>query len=244
MAFEKRTWLARIGTGLNKFIIGNKDSEGKQTLTNAPDLPLTQEGDVISAENLNDLEDRIEAGLNEKQNTLTFDDVPTSGSNNPVKSGGVYTGLAGKQNTLTFDNAPTLGSTNPVTSGGVYTAIANLKLTKIWSADLYPPEPIDYPLTISLPSGSDRLLIEYVPNGGRNVSKYILVSRQNLTDSFEISETSLSGTNQLTVYTRKVTGLSSGLRFELANHYMGSDETAKNSILPYAIYKVGDIYNS
>lgn len=60
MAFEKRTWLARIGTGLNKFIIGNKDSEGKQTLTNAPDLPLTQEGDVISAENLNDLEDRID----------------------------------------------------------------------------------------------------------------------------------------------------------------------------------------
>ena len=213
MAFLKRTWLARIGTGLNKFIIGDKDSEGKQTLTNSPDS-VTQQGDVISAENLNDLEDRIEAGLNEKQNTLTFDDAPTSGSNNPVKS------------------------------GGVYTAIANLKLTKIWSADLYPPEPIDYPLTISLPSGSDRLLIEYVPNGGRNVSKYILVSRQNLTDSFEISETSLSGTNQLTVYTRKVTGLSSGLRFELANHYMGSDGTAENSILPYAIYKVGDIYNS
>lgn len=214
MAFVKRTWLARIGTGLNKFIIGNKDSEGKQTLTNAPDLPLTQIGDVISAENLNDLENRIEAGLNEKQNTLTFDNVPTSGSSNPVKS------------------------------GGIYTAIANLKLTKIWSADSYPPEPIDYPLTISLPSGSDRLLIEYVPNGGRNVSKHILVRRQNLTASFEISETSLSGTNQLTVYTRKVTGLSSGLRFELANHYMGSDETAKNSILPYAIYKVGDIYNS
>jgi len=31
--------------------------------------------------------------------------------------------LASKQNKLTFDNAPTTGSTNPVTSGGVYTAL-------------------------------------------------------------------------------------------------------------------------
>lgn len=33
------------------------------------------------------------------------------------------TGLAGKQNTLTFDTTPTSGSTNPVTSGGVYEKI-------------------------------------------------------------------------------------------------------------------------
>lgn len=59
MAFEKRNWLARIGTGLNKFFIGDKDSQGKQTLTNAPDS-VTQQGDVISADNLNDLEDRID----------------------------------------------------------------------------------------------------------------------------------------------------------------------------------------
>lgn len=32
-------------------------------------------------------------------------------------------GLAGKQNALTFDSAPTSGSSNPVTSGGVYSAI-------------------------------------------------------------------------------------------------------------------------
>ena len=32
-------------------------------------------------------------------------------------------GLAGKQNTLTLDSTPTSGSSNPVTSGGVYSAI-------------------------------------------------------------------------------------------------------------------------
>lgn len=36
----------------------------------------------------------------------------------------VDTALSGKQNTLTFDNTPTSGSTNPVTSGGVYTALS------------------------------------------------------------------------------------------------------------------------
>lgn len=87
-----------------------------------------------------------------KQDVLTFDDVPTYGSNNPAKSGGIYTAianaqvstdavptqgstkpvqsggvydaLAGKQDTLTFDATPTNGSTNPVTSGGVYNALA------------------------------------------------------------------------------------------------------------------------
>ena len=35
-----------------------------------------------------------------KQNALTFDDTPTQNSNNPVKSGGVYTALSGKQDTI------------------------------------------------------------------------------------------------------------------------------------------------
>lgn|GEM_PF-4387205 len=65
--FNRRTWLARIGTGLNKFIIGAKDADGKQALVNSPDT-VTQEGDVISANNLNDLEGRIESEFNNKVN--------------------------------------------------------------------------------------------------------------------------------------------------------------------------------
>ena len=124
MAFIKRTWLARIGIGLNKFIIGSPDSQGRQTLTSSPDS-ISQEGDVISAENLNDLEDRIETGFNGKQDTLTFDNAPTDESSNPVTSGGIYTALEGKQDTLTFDSVPTQDSLNPVTSGGIYSAIEN-----------------------------------------------------------------------------------------------------------------------
>ncbi len=62
--------------------------------------------------------------LNAKQNKLTFDNTPVSGSSNPVKSGGVYSALAGKQDNLTFDDAPVSGSSNPVKSGGVYSALA------------------------------------------------------------------------------------------------------------------------
>ena len=62
--------------------------------------------------------------LENKQDKLTFDDVPTDNSNNPVKSNGIYDALATKQNTLTFDNTPTDGSNNPVKSDGIYDALA------------------------------------------------------------------------------------------------------------------------
>lgn len=78
---------------------------------------------AINAARLNDLCSTVQT-LDEtmptKQDKLTFDNVPTSGSSNPVKSSGIYTALQGKQSSLTFDSTPTQGSTNPVTSGGVY----------------------------------------------------------------------------------------------------------------------------
>ena len=68
----------------------------------------------------------INLALAGKQDTLTFDNAPTQGSNNPVKSGGVYSALSQKQDTLTFDDSPTQGSNNPVKSGGVYTSVKTL----------------------------------------------------------------------------------------------------------------------
>lgn len=70
----------------------------------------------------------IYTALEQKQDVLTFDNAPTEDSNNPVKSGGIYSALEQKQDVLTFDNAPTANSDNPVKSDGVYTAVSD-KLT-------------------------------------------------------------------------------------------------------------------
>ena len=95
------------------------------------------------------------------QQALTFDDVPTEGSDNPVKSGGiydalqnidyqideeptegsthavssggVYDGLAAKQDALTFDDVPTHDSNNPVKSKGIYNSIKGLHRTVLAS---------------------------------------------------------------------------------------------------------------
>jgi len=56
--------------------------------------------------------------------SLSIDPSPTSGSPNPVSSGGVFAALAAKQASLTFDTAPTHGSTNPVTSAGIFAALS------------------------------------------------------------------------------------------------------------------------
>lgn len=55
MAFNKRNWKARQGTGLNFFSI---DGATPVPIVNQP-TTLTEAGDALSAGNLNDLEQRI-----------------------------------------------------------------------------------------------------------------------------------------------------------------------------------------
>ena len=50
-----------------------------------------------------------------KQDTLTFDDVPTDGSNNPVKSNGIYDALATKANTADLATVATTGDYEDLT---------------------------------------------------------------------------------------------------------------------------------
>lgn len=75
----------------------------------------------------------VESAIAGKQNVLTFDNSPTSGSNNPVKSSGIKAALDAKQNTLTFDNSPTLNSNNPVKSNGIKVELNEIdnKITNI-----------------------------------------------------------------------------------------------------------------
>ena len=95
-------------------------------------------------ESLHNVSDADKERWNAKQDALTFDNLPTQGSNNPVKSSGIYNRMhilataiqqtsedvvtlqqemPGKQNVLTFDNTPTANSDNPVKSKGIKSAI-------------------------------------------------------------------------------------------------------------------------
>ena len=115
--------------------------------------------DYYTKEEIDEAHLTISAALNElhdeKQNLLTFDTTPTSGSTNPVTSGGIVTYLLNNyyndqwvdmhllelqqamnaaiagieehyQPLLTFDSAPTQNSTNPVTSGGLYIVLGDI----------------------------------------------------------------------------------------------------------------------
>ena len=62
MAYIKRVWEGRTGSGLNKYIISEEDLNGKRTITSAPDKLITI-GDAISSENLNELEERINSAF-------------------------------------------------------------------------------------------------------------------------------------------------------------------------------------
>lgn len=75
-----------------------------------PSLPSVQDTDEVA----------IERG------TTTYKTTVEKLSDEIAQTGGVQTALAGKQDTLTFDNSPTNGSSNPVKSGGVYTAVNNV----------------------------------------------------------------------------------------------------------------------
>jgi len=90
--------------------------------------------------------------LDDKQDTLTFDDAPTQGSNNPVKSGGIYTALGNKQDTIAFNTtynpstnkAATMDDINSaitgvykVKGGATVTSLNGLTITESMNGDVY-----------------------------------------------------------------------------------------------------------
>ena len=76
--WSMKTWTARVCTGGNKFIIGEKDINGKQTIVNSPDS-IIEQGDNLSDVNLNDLEERIDGGFSFASNNLAFIERSPSG---------------------------------------------------------------------------------------------------------------------------------------------------------------------
>ena len=63
-----------------------------------------------------DLADEAKRTADGKQDPITIDDVPTSGSTNPVQSGGVYQALEGKQATLTAGANISIDGNNEISS--------------------------------------------------------------------------------------------------------------------------------
>lgn len=68
MAYQRKTWKGRQGTGLNKFSI---NGASPVPVINQPDS-ITEQGDALSAANLNDLEGRIASEFTEVETPATI----------------------------------------------------------------------------------------------------------------------------------------------------------------------------
>ena len=113
----------------------------------------------------------IAEALELKQDVLTFDQMPTAGSQNPVTSAGIAAALEGKQAALTIDSAPAAGSANPVSSGGTAAALAG-KQDKL-TFDGTPVAGSTKPITsgavhAALSQKQDRLYFDNAPIQGSN----------------------------------------------------------------------------
>lgn len=148
---------------------GAADRAAIGTLT---DLQTTAKSDLVSAVN------EVKTALGNVQGTLTFDNVPTASSENPVKSGGIYTALAGKQDTLTIDSAPTSGSENPVESGGVYTALLGKQDTLIF--DSTPTQNSIKPVTSGGIYSALADKVDAEPNKGLSSNDYTTAEKNKL----------------------------------------------------------------
>ena len=109
--YTATNWLARLGTGLNKFLLTHADSTTETvSLTNTPDT-VTQQGTQITATRLNNMEGFLSA-LDDKvltQNvTLYVDRTNGSDANSGTSSGSAKLTLQGALNIL----PPNLGGYN------------------------------------------------------------------------------------------------------------------------------------
>lgn len=96
---ELRDYLTRLKDEL-EFLMTHlgEDNFAESLATWVTDTGKSVESINASIDNINGEIGDINTALAGKQDTLTFDDTPTSGSENPVKSGGIYDGLQRKSN--------------------------------------------------------------------------------------------------------------------------------------------------
>lgn len=71
MAFVKKTWKNRIAEYINRRLLTNEDGSTNLVTVARDEGTISQEGDAFNAANMNDLEDRIESGFDEINQSLT-----------------------------------------------------------------------------------------------------------------------------------------------------------------------------
>lgn len=102
----------------------------KSRVSNTEDNITSINGDIEGLEedigSLDTRVDTVELALDEKQDTLNFDNAPTSNSDNPVKSGGIYDALETKldKESVKFDPEP--NGTDALSTGGAYDIVQDL----------------------------------------------------------------------------------------------------------------------
>ena len=71
MGFTKKTWKNRIAEYINRRLLTNEDGSTELVTVARDEGTISQEGDAFNAANMNDLEDRIEAGFADVSQSLT-----------------------------------------------------------------------------------------------------------------------------------------------------------------------------
>ena len=71
MGFTKKKWKNRIAEYINRRLLTMEDGSTNLVTVARDEGTISQEGDAFNAANMNDLEDRIEAGFEEINTDLT-----------------------------------------------------------------------------------------------------------------------------------------------------------------------------
>ena len=128
---------------------------------------------------------QTDALLSTKQNTLTFDNTPTSGSNNPVISSGIKSALDTKQNTLVAGNGITI-------SGNVISASGSIEFQIVEELPASGASNVIYLLPLE-DSEEDNIYEEYI--WVNNDWELIGTTNIDLSDYYTKSETDTQITN-------------------------------------------------
>lgn len=80
MGFTKKTWKNRIAEYINRRLLTNEDGSTELVTVARDEGTISQEGDAFNAANMNDLEDRIEAGFADVSQSLANLKNPAKGT--------------------------------------------------------------------------------------------------------------------------------------------------------------------